>query len=217
MTRLRVLVAEDHAIVREGLRALLDAQPDMEVVGEAADGREALDAAKALGPDVVVMDISMPGVSGIIATRRLKELRPHLPVVTLTRHADHTSLEALLRAGGSAYVLKQSPHAELLRAIRAAVAGQQYLDPALLHRLGAPFRWLEDKRSGRASPALSHRETDVLRLVALGHSNKAIAVQLDVSIKTIEVHKANAMRKLGLTSRIELLQYALHVGWLHDG
>jgi DNA-binding NarL/FixJ family response regulator len=214
--RLRILLVEDHETVRQGLKLLIDREPDLEVVGEASDGAQAIERGALSDLDVVVMDISMPGVSGVIATRKLKELRPQLPVVSLTRHADQTFLEELLRAGVSAYVLKQSPHAELLRAIRAAAAGQQYIDPALTHHLAAPFASRERKRTGRASPTLSDRETEVLRFVAQGHSNKEIAARLDLSNKTIEVHKANAMRKLGLAGRIELLQYALHVGWLHD-
>jgi two-component system response regulator NreC len=214
--KLRILLVEDHETVRQGLKLLINREPDLEVVGEANDGDQAVQCGSSSDLDVVVMDISMPGVSGMIATRRLKELRPHLPVVSLTRHADQTFLEELLRSGGSAYVLKQSPHAELLRAIRAAAAGQQYIDPALTHHLAAPFTSGERKRTGRASPTLSDRETEVLRFVAQGHSNKEIAARLDLSNKTIEVHKANAMRKLGLAGRIELLRYALHVGWLHD-
>jgi DNA-binding NarL/FixJ family response regulator len=214
--RLRILLVDDHETVRHGLKLLLDREPDLEVVGEAGDGTQAIERAVLSDLDVVVMDISMPGVSGVIATRKLKERWPNLPVVSLTRHADQTFLEELLRAGVAAYVLKQSPHAELLRAIRAAAAGQQYIDPALTHHLAAPFASQQRKRKGRALPTLSERETEVLRFVAQGHSNKEIAARLDLSIKTIEVHKANAMRKLGLAGRIELLQYALHVGWLHD-
>jgi DNA-binding NarL/FixJ family response regulator len=214
--KLRVLLVEDHETVRQGLKLLIDREPDLEVVGEASEGARAIEHVASSELDVVVMDISMPGVSGIVATRKVKELRPQLPIVTLTRHADQTFLEELLRAGVSAYVLKQSPHAELLRAIRAAAAGQQYVDPALTHHLAARFASPERKPAGRASSSLSERETEVLRFVAQGHSNKEIAARLDVSNKTIEVHKANAMRKLGLTGRIELMQYALHVGWLHE-
>ena len=214
--RLRILLVEDHETVRQGLKLLLDREADLEVIDEASDGAQAIERGLASHVDVVVMDLSMPGVSGIIATRKLKELRPNLPIVTLTRHADQTFLAELLRAGASAYVLKQSSHAELLRAIRAAAGGQQYIDPALMHHLAAPFAAQERKRSRRASPTLSDRETEVLRLVAQGHSNKEIASQLELSNKTIEVHKANAMRKLALRGRIELLQYALHVGWLQD-
>ena len=214
--RLRVLLAEDHETVRHGLRLLINAEPDFEVVAEASDGAEAIERATTSEFDVAVIDVSMPGTSGVVATRKLKELRPALPIVTLTRHADQTFLEELLRAGVSAYVLKQSPHVELLRAIRAAAAGQKYIDPALMHHLAAPFADHERKRTMRTLPALTDRETEVLRFVAQGYSNKEIAARLDLSNKTIEVHKANAMRKLGLSGRIELLQYALHVGWLHD-
>jgi two-component system response regulator NreC len=166
--------------------------------------------------DVVVMDLSMPGTSGVVATRALKERRPDLPIVCLTRHADQTFLEELLRAGVSGYVLKQSPQAELFRAIRAAATGQQYIDPALTHHLAAPFAAQERKRLGRGAPVVSDRELEVLRLVAQGYSNKELAGQLALSIKTIEVHKANAMRKLALRGRIELLRYAVLQGWLHD-
>jgi len=214
--RLRVLLVEDHETVRQGLKLLIDREPDLEVVDEASDGAQAIERGSLEELDVVVMDLSMPGVSGVVATRKLKERRPALAVVSLTRHADQIFLEELLRAGVSGYVLKQSPHSELLRAIRAAGVGQQYIDPALTHHLAAPFTAQERKRTGRASATLTDRETEVLRFVSQGHSNKEIAARLELSNKTIEVHKANAMRKLGLSGRIELLQYALHVGWLHD-
>jgi DNA-binding NarL/FixJ family response regulator len=214
--RLRILLVEDHETVRQALKLLIDREADLEVIGEASDGAQAIERAAFAELDVVVIDISMPGVSGVVATRKLTELRPGLPVVALTRHADQTFLEELLRAGASAYVLKQSPHAELLRAIRAVAAGQQYIDPALTHHLAAPFAAGRKRTRGASPPTLSERETEVLRLVSQGHSNKEIAARLDLSNKTIEVHKANAMRKLGLSGRIELLQYALHLGWLHD-
>ena len=212
---LRILLVDDHETVRQGLKLIINREADLEVVGEASNGVEAVERGASTELDVVVMDISMPDVSGVVATRKLKELRPELPVVSLTRHADQTFLVELLRAGASAYVLKQSPHSELLRAIRAAAAGQQYVDPALTHHLAAPFA-AERKRTGRTPAGLTDRETEVLRLVSQGYSNKEIAARFDLSNKTIEVHKANAMRKLGLSGRIELLQYALHVGWLHD-
>jgi DNA-binding NarL/FixJ family response regulator len=214
--RLRVLLVEDHETVRQGLKLLIDREPDLEVVDEASDGAQAIERGRYGELDVAVIDVSMRGVSGVVATRKLKELRPDLPIVSLTRHADQTFLEELLRAGASAYVLKQSPHPELLRAIRAAAAGQQYIDPAMTHHLAAAFAAQERKRTTRSSSALTDRETEVLRFVSQGHSNKEIAARLNLSTKTIEVHKANAMRKLGLNGRIELLQYALHVGWLHE-
>jgi len=214
--RVRILLVEDHETVRQGLKLLVDREPDLEVVAEASDGTQALDPEMLAAVDVVVMDLSMPGMSGIVATRRVKELRPDLPIVMLTRHADQTFLEELLRAGASGYVLKQSSHDELFRAIRAASMGQQYIDPALTHHLAAPFAAQERKRTGRGRPVVTDREAEVLRLVAQGYSNKEIAARLELSTKTIEVHKANAMRKLGLSGRIELLRYAVLQGWLHD-
>ena len=140
---------------------------------------------------------------------------PEVRIVFVTAHDDPAMAREAFRIGASAYVLKQSPHSELLRAIRAAAAGQQYIDSALTRHLAASF-FAERTRTKRSSPGPSARETEVLRFVAQGHSNKEIASRLDLSIKTIEVHKANAMRKLGLRGRIELLQYALNVGWLHE-
>jgi DNA-binding NarL/FixJ family response regulator len=209
-------LVEDHETVRQGLKLLIDREADMEVVDEASNGAEAIGRPALDHLDVVIMDLSMPGISGVIATRKLKALRPALAIVSLTRHADQTFLEELLRAGASGYVLKQSPHTELFRAIRAAAGGLQYIDPALTHHLAAPFAAQERKRTGGRLPSVTGRETEVLRLVSQGYSNKEIAAKLELSIKTIEVHKANAMRKLGLLGRIELLKYALHQGWLHD-
>jgi DNA-binding NarL/FixJ family response regulator len=213
-TRVRILLVEDHETVRQGLKLLIDRESDLMVAGEASDGAEAIERGQLEDVDVAVMDLSMPGMSGLVATRRLKAIRPELAIISLTRHADKTFLQELLRAGALGYVLKQSPHAELFRAIRAAAKGQQYIDPALTHHLAAPFVAQERKRGGVA--AVTERECQVLRLVALGHSNKELAAQLQVSVKTIEVHKANAMQKLGLRGRIELLRYALQQGWLHD-
>jgi DNA-binding NarL/FixJ family response regulator len=216
LKRLRILLVEDHETVRQGLKLLLDREPDFQVIGEASTGDQAIDRATVEDLDVVIMDVSMPGVSGVVATRRLKERHPNLSVVILTRHADQTFLQELLRAGASGYVLKQSPHSELFRAIRAVASGQQYIDPALTHHLAAPFAAHDQQRTRRAGSILTDREAEVLRMVAQGYSNKEIASKLDVSTKTVEVHKANAMRKLSLRGRIELLQYALHQGWLHD-
>jgi two-component system, NarL family, response regulator NreC len=214
--RLRILLVEDHATVRQGLKLLIDREEDLQVVAEASDGESALQRAQTDDLDVVVMDLSMPGVSGLVATRRLKQLRPQLAIVSLTRHADKSFLQELLRAGVSGYVLKQSPQAELFRAIRAAASGQQYIDPDLTHHLAASFAAQRRKGARAEAPAATPREAEVLRLVAQGYSNKEIAAKLDVSVKTIEVHKSNAMRKLALNGRIELLQYALHQGWLDD-
>jgi two-component system response regulator NreC len=217
--RLRILLVEDHETVRQGLKLLIEREPDFQVIGEASNGAQAIERAKVDGVDVVIMDLSMPGLSGVVATRRLKDLHPKLAVVSLTRHADQTFLQELLRAGASGYVLKQSPHSELFRAIRAVATGQQYIDPALTHHLAATFAAQDQRhqrRARRGGATLTDREAEVLRLASQGYSNKEIACKLDVSTKTVEVHKANSMRKLSLRGRIELLQYALHQGWLHD-
>jgi len=215
-SRLRILLADDHAIVRQGLKLLIDAQPDMTVVGEAADGDTVVAQAQALQPDVVVMDISMPGTNGLTATRTLKERQPALVVLVLTRHEEDRYLQELLRAGASGYVLKQSPPPQLLQAIRVVRAGGIYLDPAVTARVADGL--LDGRQDGgRVSvAAISDRESEVLRLVAVGHSNKEIAARLNISIKTVEVHKANAMRKLGLTGRVDIIRYGVLQGWLYD-
>ena len=214
--QLRILLADDHVTVRHGLKLLIDSQPDMKVVSEASDGQAALQRALELKPDVVVMDISMPGMNGLVATRQLKQLRPDAAIITLTRHSDDAYLQELLRAGVSGYVLKQSAPAELIQAIRAAAAGGQYLDSSLTSRVTAGFLAREGKPLGKAGVTVSQRESDVLRLIASGYSNKEIAAQLNLSVKTIEAHKANAMRKLGLTGRIDIVKYAVLQGWLNN-
>jgi two-component system, NarL family, response regulator NreC len=212
---IRVLLADDHETVRQGLKLLVDGQRDMTVVAEAADGHAAVRWAQELEPDVVVMDVSMPGMNGLRATRAIKQAKPHVAVISLTRHGDDAYLQELLRAGVSGYVLKQSPSTELLRAIRVVAQGGQHVDVNLPNR-GHGFPVLAaNKTDGR--PAITERETEVLRLLAWGHSNKEIAAQLHVSVKTIEVHKANASRKLSLRGRIDIVRYALLQGWLRDG
>jgi DNA-binding NarL/FixJ family response regulator len=214
---LRILIVDDHAIVRQGLKLLIDSQPDMAVVGEAADGKAALEYAQSLNPDIVVMDISMPGMSGLRATRTLKQQQATVSIVALTRHDDDTYIEELLRAGASAYVLKHSPPAELLKAIRAVAAGGVYVDPAMTSRvadgiLAGPV----ETTSRAASVTITERESEVLRLVAVGYTNLEIAERLKISAKTVEVHKANAMRKLGMTGRVDVIRYAALQGWLYD-
>ena len=211
---LRILLADDHVTVRHGLKLLIDGQPDMTVVSEASDGTTAVQQAIELKPDVVIMDISMPGMNGLVATRKLKELLPDLAIVTLTRHGDDAYLQELLRAGVSGYVLKQSAPAELLQAIRAAAAGGQYLDSTLTARVTA--RLLSRKADKATGATPTERELEVLRLIASGYSNKEIGARLSVSVKTVEAHKANGMRKLGLTGRIDIVKYAILQGWLDN-
>ncbi|HXW08755.1 MAG TPA: response regulator transcription factor [Vicinamibacterales bacterium] len=213
---LRILLADDHVTVRHGLRLIIDGQTDMKVVAEAGDGAAAVQAVLDLAPDVVVLDISMPGMNGLVATRTLRQLRPALAIVTLTRHSDDAYLEELLRAGASGYVLKQSEPTELLHAIRAVASGGQYLDSALTRRVTAGFLARDGRRPERPVASLSEREAEVLKLIASGCANKEIAAQLDLSVKTVETHKANAMRKLGLNGRIDIVKYAVLQGWLHN-
>jgi DNA-binding NarL/FixJ family response regulator len=214
--RIRVLLADDHVTVRRGLKLLIDEQGDMEVVAESGDGASAIESARAHMPDVVVMDISMPGMNGLVATKALRKMLPAIPIVTLTRHGDDAYLQELLRAGASAYVLKQSAPTELIHAIRTVAAGGQYLDSTLTARVTAGFLGRETGEANHSRAVVSRRESEVLRLIASGYSNKEIAAQLSVSVKTVEAHKANAMRKLGLTGRIDIVRYAVLQGWLHN-
>ena len=217
MSKLRILLADDHETVREGLKLILGAQPDMEVVGEAGDGHKAVEEAQKLLPDVVVMDVSMPGMNGLKATQKLHECCPEVKILALTRHKDDGYLQQLLRAGASGYVLKQSPSAELVHAIRAVARGGKYLDPAVAGTLMGTFSDQPALRSeSKGKGNLSDRETEVLRLIAWGYSNKEIAARLDLSVKTVEVHKANAMKKLGMQGRIDIVRYSVLQGWLEE-
>ena len=214
--KLRVIIAEDHATVREGLKLLVGAEKDMEVVGEAGDGHAAVDEAKRLQPDVVVMDVSMPKLNGLKATYKLKECCPDVKVLALTRHKDDGYLQQVLRAGASGYVLKQSAPQELLHAIRAVAAGGKYLDPAVAGKVLGSYTGPVRGEPATVLRELTEREEQILRLIALGHSNKEIANQLELSVKTVEVHKANSMKKLGMQSRIDIVRYSILRGWLEQ-
>ena len=210
-TPVRVLLADDHVTVRYGLKMIVDAEPDMTVVGEAGDGDEAIRKTIDLKPDVVVMDISMPGTNGLAATRALKQAHPEIHVITLTRHTDDAYLHELLRAGASGYILKRSAPTELLHAIRGVAAGGQYVDSSLTSRVTASF---VARPTRKPTQALSDREAQVLRLIAAGYGNKEIGAQLSLSAKTVDAHKINAMRKLDLHGRIDIVKYAVLQGWL---
>jgi DNA-binding NarL/FixJ family response regulator len=214
VNKLRIMLADDHETVREGLKMIVNAQDDMEVVGFAGDGREAVARAQELLPDVLVLDISMPKLNGLKATEKLSEVCPQVKVLTLSRHADDGYIRELLAAGACAYVLKQSAPSELIHAIRAVAAGGKYIDPKLTAKVVDSYG---DRVSrGEAKGILTDRESEVLRLIALGYSNKEIGARLSLSVKTIEVHKANAMRRLNMRSRIDLVRYAIFQGWLQD-
>jgi DNA-binding NarL/FixJ family response regulator len=219
-TVIRVLIADDHAIVRDGLRALVDAQPGLTVVGEASSGMEAWRRAIELKPHVVVLDLSMPGVGGIEATERLARDCPDVKVLVLTMHEERGYVSRVLRAGAAGYALKRSASSELVRAIRAVFAGERYVDPSLGGTLLAeyatrPARHRDADHEGRAAE-LTTREGEVLRYLALGYSNKEIASTLSISVKTVETHRASGMARLGVTSRAALVRFAMTEGWLQD-
>lgn len=211
ITKLRVLLADDHAVVREGLKTLINAQPDMEVIGEAADGEDACRQAQALGPDLLIMDVSMPRLNGIEAAARLRRLCPTVRTVMLSVHEDGGYPRRAREAGAAGYVLKRAAAQELIGAIRAVAGGAIY------------YRTMESVEgvvplAGNAAgtDVLSERETAVVRLIAEGHSNKEIAARLDVSVKSVETYKARSLQKLGLESRADIVRYALARGWLEN-
>jgi two-component system response regulator NreC len=214
MNKLRVLIAEDHETVREGMKMLINSQPDMEVVGEAGDGIAAIQQAQELLPDIVLMDVSMPRATGFQATEKINQTCPQVKVLALTRHTDKSYLHQLVRAGAYGYVLKQSPSIELLRAIRTVGEGRQYLDTAMAGAVLTGFAGDRSLADISRLPWISKREEEVLRLIGWGYSNKEIAAKLDISVKTVEAHRANAMRKLDLHSRIDIVRFALTQGWL---
>jgi len=215
MNKLAVFLVDDHAILREGLKALIDSQADMRCVGEASDGKAAVAGAQSLSPDVVVLDVSMPKLNGLQATEQIVKCCPRSKVLSLTRHSEDSYVQQLLKAGASGYVLKQSSSSILLAAIRAVAAGQSYLDPAVTGKVVVGYvAKSEARRTGPLEP--SERENEVLRLIALGYSNKEIASQMSLSVKTVEVHKANAMRKLNMRGRIDIVRFAVLQGWLGE-
>ncbi len=214
--KLKILIAEDHQTVREGVKLLVNSQPDMEVIGEVGDGDMAVREAVRLGPDLLLMDISMPGLNGLKATRKLRSVIPNIKILILTRHTDDGYLQQLIGAGANGYVLKQSAPNELINAIRTIAAGNSYLDPSLTRKVMGGYVSRANSLRGEGKGDLSDRETEVLRLISFGYSNKEIGAKLDLSVKTIESHKANAMRKLGILSRIDIVKYAILQNWLHD-
>ena len=216
MDKIRVFLADDHMVVREGLKSLVNAQPDMHVVGEAAGGGDAWRAACELVPDVVVMDVSMPDMSGAEATERLHRECPQVKVLALTVYEDKSYLRRMLDAGASGYVLKRAVTDELVRAVRTVAAGGSYVDPTLAASLVSSF--FNQNTSGGRVPAgeLSERESQVLRLIAWGYSNKEIGWKLSISAKTVDTYKLRLMEKLNLRSRTDIVRYALRQGLLQE-
>jgi two-component system, NarL family, response regulator NreC len=216
MKRVQVLLADDHKIVREGLRLLIDSQPDMHVVGEAGNGKEVLVQARELKPEVIVMDLSMPELNGLQATLALKAERPAIKVVALTVHEDESYLLQLCKAGAAGYVLKRSAADELIQAIRTVAGGGLYFDASVASKALAGQVTDIAARTDPHLGELSPREKEVLTLVAWGRSNKEIALQLALSIKTVETYRVRIGEKLGCRSRTEMVQYALRQGWLNE-
>ena len=216
MKKLRILLADDHKIVREGLRLLINSQPDMQVVGEAANGREVLVKARELKPDVVVMDLSMPELNGLQATERLKIERPEMKVVALTAHEDEAYLRQLCKVGAAGYVLKRSAGDELVKAISEVAKGGVHYEASLASKALAKQVTGPAVKGESHTGDLSEREKEVLIMLAWGYSNKEIAGRLKLSVKTVETYKLRIGEKLGLRSRTKMVQYALRQGWLNE-
>ena len=214
MSRIRVALVDDHPVVLAGIKALLQAAPEVTLVGEAATGAAALELLVATRPDVAVIDVSLPDLNGLSLARRVAETCPGVKLLALTVHEDRAYVQPLLQAGARGYLLKRSAAEDLVRAIRAVAAGGVYLDPAVADK-ALPGPGPEGTASAGAEP-LSQREQDVLRLTARGFTNKEIAARLDVSVKTVETYKARAAEKLGLRTRAEIVRYGVARGWLQD-
>jgi DNA-binding NarL/FixJ family response regulator len=214
MTKLSVFLADDHAVVREGLKMLINGQTDMEVVGEAGDGRTALSRATELRPSVALLDISMPDLNGAAVAQQLKQACPEVRVAALTVQQDRVYVRQLLAAGATGYILKLARPVDFLQAIRTVGAGGVYIHPGVME---AAIPGLTDAAAGGKQlqrPALTARETELLQLFAKGYNNKEIAERLDLAAKTVETYKARVMEKLGFRSRVQVIQYAIHQGWL---
>lgn len=214
--KITVLLADDHTVLRQGIRALLQTQPDMTVVGEATNGREAVEQARRLRPSVILMDISMPLLNGLEATRQIKKELPECQVVVLTMHENEEYLVNILQAGATGYVLKQAADRELIEAVRIASRGDTYLYPRIARLLVTDYlRRIEagspDERDA-AYDTLTQREREILKLIAEGHTNKEIAELLVLSVKTVENHRYSLMNKLNAHDRGELIKYAIRVG-----
>lgn len=204
---IRILIADDHSVVRSGLRALLGADPDIFVAGEAADSVEVMQLAERLQPDLVLLDITMPQENGIKIAQRLRDVHPDIKVLFLTMHEDEALLHEAMRTGAAGYVIKRAEETEILRAIHAASRGDIYVHPAMTRALLHQPVTTEHRRGAPAHP-LTRREIDVLRLLAKGNTNRQIALHLALSMRTVENHRANLMGKLGVASRVELVNYA---------
>lgn len=215
--KIRILLADDHTILRAGLKMMLNAQPDMEIVGEAQDGRQSINEAQRLQPDIVLMDITMPDINGIEATRQIKKLLPDTRVLVLTMHEHDEYVFQALRAGASGYMLKEAVPTELITALRVIQSGQFYLSPTAQSVMVGDY--LQRVRAGEEKDSyssLTEREREILKLVAEGYTNNQIAERLVISPKTVDTHRTHIMDKLNLHSRAELVKYAMRRGLLEN-
>ncbi len=215
MNKIRVVIADDHTIVREGVRLLLEAQPDIEVVGEAADGREAIAVIREQHPDVAAMDIQMPNLNGLDATRAIKQESPQVQILVLTMYESDEYFFQTLAAGASGYVLKKAASADLMTAIRAVSQGNVFLYPSVARRLVSDYLTRVNAGEEQGSyDGLTAREREVLKLIAEGHTNQSIAEKLVISPSTVQTHRTRIMHRLNLQTRAELIQYAVRKGLL---
>lgn len=215
MSKTRILLADDHQVVREGFRALLESEPDFEIVGETGDGLEAVRLVEQQKPHVLVVDLMMPGLNGLEVARQVTQRSPRTRIVVLSMHANEAYVLEALKNGASAYVLKDASAAELVRAVREALAGRRYLSPPLSEpAIDSYIERAKNSDSLDLYDTLTNREREVLQLAAEGHTNGEIAGRLFISPRTVETHRANVMRKLGLRSQTELVRYALQRGIL---
>jgi DNA-binding NarL/FixJ family response regulator len=208
---IRLLLVDDHAILRDGLRALLSYYPDVEVVGEAEDGQQAIEAVERLSPDVVLMDIAMPGMNGLEATRRIRQSHPQTRILILTQYDDQQYVMPLVRAGVAGYVLKRALGSDLINAVRTVAKGESFLYPTVASTVLEELRQPRPEEPEVAS-GLTTRETEILRRVAAGETSRQIALALNLSAKTVEWHRSNLMSKLGVRSVAELVRYAIEHG-----
>jgi two-component system response regulator NreC len=208
---IKVLIADDHAIVRAGLRALLGEEKDMELVGEASGGYEAIELVERTKPDVLVLDLSMPDLDGISVTRKIKPNFPNLRILILTLHEDEALLKEAIRAGAVGYILKRAAESELISAIRTILRGDLYIDPAMVRGLLEDTRQSQVKKKNPMEP-LTQREAEILRLIVEGYTNRQIGQELNISVRTVEGHRANISEKLGFHNRVELVRYAREHG-----
>jgi two-component system response regulator NreC len=210
---IKVLIADDHAIVRTGLRALLTSEPSLRLVGEATGGYEAIEMVSDTQPDILVLDVSMPDLDGIAVTKKLKPLYPDLKILILTLHKDDALLREALKSGAAGYILKQAAESELISAIQIVMRGDMYVDPSMLRSLIEEKSLPTNVRHESVEP-LTRRETEVLKLIVQGYTNRQVGEELNISIRTVEGHRANLSGKLGLRSRVELVRFAREHGLL---